>query len=147
MERNSSRFSVWFVTVSLVSAAWTLGFAAEKAAFYQGKTLTFVINFAAGGPTDIEGRVFAKHLGKHIPGQPAIVVQNMGGGGGITGVNYIGEVAKADGLTAGYFTGSLFHHQTKDPGLRVDLGKFGAGPLPRRSCARGRDWIACSWPA
>ena len=49
----------------------------------------------------------------------------MGGGGGITGVNYIGEVAKPDGLTAGYLTGRLFRHQTKDPGLRVDLGKFG----------------------
>src|ERR671910_3585265 len=112
---------VFGFAVAFSTQAWT----AEKSPLYQGKTLTFVINFAAGGPTDIEGRVFAKHLGRHIPGQPAIVVQNMGGGGGITGVNYIGEVAKPDGLTAGYFTGSLFHHQTRDPGLRVDLGKFG----------------------
>jgi len=125
MKRNKARALFFAIGCSFCIAVWTQGFAAEKAPFYQGKTLNFVINFAAGGPTDIEGRVFAKHLGKHIPGQPAIVVQNMGGGGGITGVNYIGEVAKADGLTAGYFTGSLFHHQTKDPGLRVDLGKFG----------------------
>ena len=125
MERNNLVSSVWFLVFSIVFAAWTLGFAAEKTPFYQGKTLTFIINFAAGGGPDIEGRVFAKHLGRHIPGQPAIVVQNMGGGGGITGVNYIGEVAKPDGLTAGYLTGSLFRHQTKDPGLRVDLGKFG----------------------
>jgi tripartite-type tricarboxylate transporter receptor subunit TctC len=125
MKRNSSRLLFFAIACSLFIAVCTQGFAAEKAPFYQGKTLTFVINFAAGGPTDIEGRVFAKHLGKHIPGQPAIVVQNMGGGGGITGVNYLGEVAKPDGLTAGYFTGSLFHHQTRDPGLRVDLGKFG----------------------
>ena len=116
MKRNKARALFFAIGCSFCIAVWTQGFAAEKAAFYQGKTLTFVINFAAGGPTDIEGRVFAKHLGKHIPGQPAIVVQNMGGGGGITGVNYIGEVAKADGLTAGYFTGSLFHHQTRIPG-------------------------------
>ena len=112
---------VFGFAVAFSTQAWT----AEKSPLYQGKTLTFIINFAAGGPTDIEGRVFAKHLGKHIAGNPSIIVQNMGGGGGITGVNYIGEVAKPDGLTAGYFTGSLFHHQTKDPGLRVDLGKFG----------------------
>lgn len=101
------------------------GFSAEKAPFYQGKTLNFVINFAGGGPTDTEGRVLAKHLMKHIPGQPTVTIQNMGGGGGVTAINYIGEVAKRDGFTAGYFTGSLFHHQTKEPTLRVDLGKFG----------------------
>ena len=125
MGTSNLRALSWLIGCSFLIAAWTQGFAAEKAPYYQGKTLTIVINFAAGGPTDIEGRVFGKHLGKHIPGQPSVVVQNMGGGGGITGVNYIGEVAKPDGLTAGYFTGSLFHHQTRDPGLRVDLGKFG----------------------
>ena len=103
----------------------TSGFSAEKAPFYQGRTINFVINFAAGGPTDIESRIFAKHLFRHIPGQPTITVQNMGGGGGITAANFIGEVAKPDGLTAAYFTGSLFHQQLKDPGLRVDLSKFG----------------------
>jgi tripartite-type tricarboxylate transporter receptor subunit TctC len=108
-----------------LAVSWTFGLAAERPPFYQGKTLTFIINFAAGGPTDIEARIYAKHLSKHIPGQPVIVVQNMGGGGGLTAVNYMGEVAKADGLTAAYFTGSLFQHQIKDPALRVDISKFG----------------------
>ena len=92
------------------------GAGAEKAPFYQGKTLTVIINFAAGGPTDIEGRVIAKHLAKHIPGNPAVTIQAMGGGGGVTAVNFLGEVAKPDGLTAGYLTGTLFHHQLKEPG-------------------------------
>jgi len=125
MGRVNLRHSVSLVSFALLVSALSPGFAAERAPFYQGKTVTFVINFAAGGPTDIEGRVFAKHLGKHIPGNPSVIVQNMGGGAGIIGVNFIGEVAKPDGFTAGYFTGSLFHHQTKDPGLRVDLAKFG----------------------
>ena len=99
--------------------------AAEKPPFYQGKTLNIVINFAAGGPTDIESRIFAKHLTKHIPGQPTATVQNMGGGGGLTAVNYVGEVAKPDGMTAAYFTGALFLQQIRDPALRVDLSKFG----------------------
>src|SRR3954469_291625 len=80
--------------------------AAEKAPFYQGRTLNIVINFAAGGPTDIESRIYAKHLSRHIPGNPTIMIQNMGGGGGLTAVNYLAEVAKADGYTAAYFTGS-----------------------------------------
>jgi tripartite-type tricarboxylate transporter receptor subunit TctC len=125
MKQNKARALFFAIGCSFFIAVWTQGFAAEKAPFYQGKTLNFVINFAAGGPTDIESRIFAKHLSKHIPGQPAIVVQAMGGGGGLTAVNYIGEVAKPDGLTAAYFTGSLFQHQIKDPALRVDIGTFG----------------------
>ncbi len=113
------------IGVSLVGLNASYVASAEKAPFYQGKTLNFVINFAAGGPTDIESRIFAKHLPKHIPGQPSVTVQAMGGGGGLIAVNYIGEVAKPDGLTAAYFTGSLFQHQIKDPALRVDIAKFG----------------------
>ena len=114
------------VVALLILTATALNlFAAEKAPFYQGKTVNILINFAAGGPTDIESRIFAKHLSRHIPGQPTITVQNMGGGGGLIAVNYLGEVAKADGFTAAYFTGALFQHQIKDPALRVDIGKFG----------------------
>jgi tripartite-type tricarboxylate transporter receptor subunit TctC len=74
---------------------------AAQAPFYQGKTVTFFINFSAGGPTDIEGRIVARHLARFIPGNPTILVQNMSGGGGVTGINYLGEVAKHDGLTIG----------------------------------------------
>ena len=66
----------------------------------------------------------ARYLGRHLPGQPAIVVQNMPGAGGVTGTNYLGEVAKPDGLTLGYFTGQFFNLLTADPTLRVDLAKF-----------------------
>ncbi|HXV82356.1 MAG TPA: hypothetical protein VEG60_21010 [Candidatus Binatia bacterium] len=125
MRRNNLRLVFLAIGFLVFTAVQSRGFAAEKALFYQGKTLTFVINFAPGGPTDIESRIFAKHLSKHIPGRPAVVVQNMGGGGGLTAVNYIGEVAKPDGFTAAYFTGSLFQHQIKDPALRVDIGTFG----------------------
>jgi putative tricarboxylic transport membrane protein len=125
MGRNNKRQAVLAISLLLFGAFQPSGFAAEKAPFYQGKTLNFVINFAAGGPTDIESRIFAKHLSRHIPGQPTITVQNMGGGGGLIAVNYIGEVAKPDGFTAAYFTGALFQQQIKDAALRVDLSKFG----------------------
>jgi len=96
--------------------------AAERP-FYQGKTITFFINFSAGGPTDIEGRIVARHLPRHIPGNPTIVVQNMSGGGGVTGINFLGEVAKPDALTLGYFTGPYNHQMMKSTTLRVDLMK------------------------
>lgn len=115
-------FAWAFLYVAVTSVAAP---AAEKAPFYQGKNLNVVINFAAGGPTDIESRIFARYLPRHIPGNPSVTIQNMGGGGGLIAVNYIGEVAKPDGYTAAYFTGALFQHQIKDPALRVDISKFG----------------------
>ena len=105
-------------------AVWTPpSFAAEKP-FYEGKTLTVLINYAAGGPTDVEGRLLARHLGRHVAGQPNIIVQNMSGAGGVIGINYLGQVAKPDALTIGYFTGALFHQQVRNPALRTDLAKY-----------------------
>src|SRR5262245_66252101 len=73
--------------------------------FFKNKRLTILINFAPGGPTDIEGRLFAKHVARHIEGAPNIVIQNMDGDGGIVGAKYLGEVAARDGTFAGYFSG------------------------------------------
>jgi tripartite-type tricarboxylate transporter receptor subunit TctC len=125
MARRPWRRFIVLCGLAILFANSKAALSAEKPPLYQGKTLNIVINFAAGGPTDIESRIFAKHLPKHIRGQPTVTVQAMGGAGGITATNYIGEVAKPDGYTAAYFTGSLFQHQIKDQALRVDLGKFG----------------------
>lgn len=112
-----------FLAVVLLPSLAIRGFAAE-APFYKGKTLSVLINFAVGGPTDIEGRLVAKHLAKHVPGEPAIVVNNMPGAGGVIGTNYLGEVAKPDGLTMGYFTSQFFNILVADPTLRVDQAKL-----------------------
>lgn len=112
-------FSVWVGCVFFAAAAY----AAERP-FYQGKNVTFLINFAAGGPTDIEGRIIARHLARHIPGNPLVVVQNMPGAAGLTGVNFMGEVAKRDGSILGYFTGPYSQQMLRTPGLRTDVGKF-----------------------
>lgn len=89
--------------------------------FYAGKRLTFLINFAPGGPTDIEGRLLARHLGKHIAGKPTIIVQNMEGAGGGIGTNYLGEVAPQDGTMLGYLTGAAWRYVTVKEKSRVDL--------------------------
>ncbi len=108
---------------ALVAMLVTSTAQAAERPYYQGKTVTFFINFSAGGPTDIEGRIVARHLARHVPGNPTIVVQNMSGGGGVTGINFLGERAKQDGLTLGYFTGPYNHQMMKSSTLRVDLMK------------------------
>src|SRR5262249_2188137 len=92
--------------------------------FYRGKRLTLLINFAAGGPTDIEGRLFAKHIGRHIDGEPNIIIQNMEGAGGIVGAKYAGEVAPRDGTFAGYFTGTTFIYALDPERFRVDFKSY-----------------------
>jgi tripartite-type tricarboxylate transporter receptor subunit TctC len=120
---NSNRRPKRALSMMLFILLSQSAFAAETP-YYKDKTITVLINFAAGGPTDIEGRLVARYLGKHVPGQPAVIVQNMPGAGGVIGNNYLGEVAKPDGLTMGYFTGQFFNILTADPNLKVDLSKF-----------------------
>src|ERR1700739_4000069 len=88
--------------------------------FYKGKRLTLLINFAAGGPTDIEGRLFAKYLVKHIEGEPGIIVQNMDGAGGLVGASYLGEVAPKDGTYIGYLSGTSWLYVSEPERWRVD---------------------------
>jgi tripartite-type tricarboxylate transporter receptor subunit TctC len=93
-------------------------------AYYHGKRLTLLINFAAGGPTDIEGRLFAKYLARHIDGQPNIIVQNMDGAGGLIGAQYVGEIAPKDGSTLGYLTGTAWIYASDPDRWRVDFRKY-----------------------
>lgn len=65
--------------------------------FYKGRTVTLVVGFAPGGINDISGRIVGRHLGRFIPGQPTIVVQNMPGAGGLGAANRIYNVAEKDG--------------------------------------------------
>src|SRR5262245_13839969 len=92
--------------------------------FYKGKRLIILINFASGGPTDIEGRLFARHLARHIDGAPNIVVQNMDGAVGIVGAKYLGEVGPRDGSMAGYFTGTAFQYALDPERFRVDFKSY-----------------------
>ena len=92
--------------------------------FYKGKRLAILINFAPGGPTDIEGRLFAKHLARYLDGQPNIIIQNMDGAGGIVGAKYLGEVAPRDGTMAGYFTGTAFMYALDPDRFRVDFKTY-----------------------
>ena len=82
--------------VLLVGSSWAV---AQEAKFYEGRTVLLLVASGPGATTDISARLVGRYLGKHIPGNPGIIVQNMPGGGGLVGANYLYNVAKPDGLT------------------------------------------------
>jgi tripartite-type tricarboxylate transporter receptor subunit TctC len=96
-----------------------------QANFYEAKTIRFIVGFSAGGGYDTYTRVIARHMGKHVPGNPVFVVDNMAGAGSMISANHIYKVAKPDGLTIGHFIGGLFLQQLLGkPGIEFDSLKF-----------------------
>ena len=75
--------------------------AESVAEFYKGKTVSLIVSSSPGGGYDTLTRTIAKHLGKHIPGNPGVVVRNMPGAGGIVATNHLYNVAAKDGTVIG----------------------------------------------
>jgi len=96
---------------------------AAHAQFYKGKTITMIVNYPAGGPTDLEGRIVAQHLPSHIPGNPTVVVKNVGGAGGIIGSNQLGE-ALPNGETIGFFTLDIVGQVMSNSSMRTKYSDF-----------------------
>ena len=93
---------------------------AQAADFYAGKTLTIIAATAPGGGYDTHARLVQRHLGKHIPGNPNVIVQNMPAGGGMAAANHMYAIARKDGTEIGLFNrNTLF-----SPMLGDDLAKF-----------------------
>jgi tripartite-type tricarboxylate transporter receptor subunit TctC len=88
----------------------THGFAGNHE-FYRGKTIRLVVGYAPGGGYDFYARTIARHMGKHIPGNPAFIVENMPGAGSLVSANHLYKLARPDGLTIGHFNGNLFQLQ------------------------------------
>jgi len=99
---------------------------AKAGAEFRGKTLTVVASFEAGGPYDFYSRLIARHLGAHLPGQPAVVVQNMPGAGGLRGANYLYNVAARDGTVLGVVSQTVAVGQVlgTTPGIQYDARKY-----------------------
>jgi tripartite-type tricarboxylate transporter receptor subunit TctC len=125
--------------------------------FYRGKNIRIIVGFAAGGGFDAYARVIARHMGRHIPGQPTIIVDNMTGAGSRVAANFLFK-APADGLVVGNFIGSLVLQQIMgDKGIEFDGRKFewlGAPVQDESVCALTKasgvnsldDWFAAKKP-
>jgi tripartite-type tricarboxylate transporter receptor subunit TctC len=94
--------------LSLIALAWPCSARADAIEdFYRGKTLNLMIGSGAGGGVDQVSRAVARHLGKHVPGNPTVVPRNMGGAGGLQVLNHIQSVAPKEGSTIGIVLPSL----------------------------------------
>ena len=93
--------------------------------FYKGKTIRIVVATTPGGGFDAYSRMIARHMTKHIPGNPSIVIENMPGAAFLIGTNYLYRQAKPDGLTMGNWIGNLVVHQViGKPGVEFDARRF-----------------------
>jgi len=93
--------------------------------FYQDKTITIVVGTVPGGLYDRWGRLLGRVMGKYIPGNPGMVVQNMPGGGSMIAANYLYGVAKPDGLILGMFQTHMYLQQmVRQPEVKFDVRKF-----------------------
>ena len=111
------------VVAAFALALLTTGAGADEP-FYKGKRLSVMINYGSGGPADIEGRLFARHIGRHIEGNPSVIVQNVDGAGGLIGTTYLGEIAPRDGTMMGHLTGVGWRWAFDPERFRVDFNTY-----------------------
>jgi tripartite-type tricarboxylate transporter receptor subunit TctC len=143
--------------VLIIGAAHDARAASADPDFYRGKTIRIIVGFSAGGGFDAYARVIARHMGRHLPGNPGIIVENMGGAGSRIAANFLFK-AQPDGLTIGNFIGSLVLQQILgDKGIEFDARKFewlGAPVQDENVCALTKasginsldDWFAAKRP-
>ena len=92
--------------------------------FYRGKAINIHVGFPPGGGYDIYARLVADHFGRHIPGNPSVVVQNMPGGGGIRAAGYVANATPQDGRALGVFLDSLLLTTMLQPDAKFAMDKF-----------------------
>lgn len=108
---------VWFASLTSPAIA--------AAPFYESKTIRMVVGFPAGGGFDAYSRAIARHISKHIPGNPTMIVENLTGAGSLIAANHVYKIAKPDGLTIGNFIGGLIVQQLLGgTGIEFDATKF-----------------------
>jgi tripartite-type tricarboxylate transporter receptor subunit TctC len=125
MQTRLSRRDLLTGLVAAAAAGFGAAGDARAADFYQGKTLTVIVGYAPGGGVDATARAITRHLGKFIPGQPNIVVQNMEGAAGIISVNHLDRRVAPDGLTLAIPGRSWYIEAiVKRPGITFDPTKL-----------------------
>jgi tripartite-type tricarboxylate transporter receptor subunit TctC len=112
------------ILLAFVSASQMAGPARAQDDFYRGKTITIVAGFSAGGGYDLNARNLARHMGRHIPGNPNVIVQNMPGAGSLQAVRYLDANASKDGTVMTIFNPGLVTQSIVEPEkVNVDFRK------------------------
>src|SRR5687768_15349175 len=115
----------WISAIVAICLAPATATAQPAADFYRGKTVTIVVSTSTGGGYDALARGIARHIGRHIPGNPGVTVRNMPGAGGITAMNWLYNAADKDGTTIGLVgNGMPFEPLFGTKAARYDANKF-----------------------
>ncbi len=119
---KSHRHLAWLIALALILG---LSHAAAQEPYYKGKVVKMVLGHSPGGGYDAYTRLIGRHLGKYLPGNPSVTVENMPGAGSMISANYNYNIAKPDGLTIGHFSGGLIAQQLLgQPGIKFDARRF-----------------------
>jgi len=120
-DKNLAILAAFFLSLVLLAGT---GISATDE-FFKNKTVRIIVGFAPGGGFDIYSRAIARHMGKHVPGNPIFVVENMTGAGSLIAANHVYKVAKPDGLTIGNFHGNQILNQVVGgQGIDFDARRF-----------------------
>lgn len=93
--------------------------------FYRGRTVSIIVGSGAGGGFDTTARLVARHIGRHVPGAPTVIVVNMPGGGGLVAANHVFSAAPKDGTVIGLFhEAQMMNQLTGGEGVAFDLRQF-----------------------
>ena len=93
--------------------------------FYRGRTITLYVGVSVGGEYDLQARLVARHIGKHIPGQPTVIASNMTGAGGLVMANWLFNLAPRDGTAVGVIQNGFPAQQAVGlPGVQFDASKY-----------------------
>ena len=123
---NSNKFLLRAIAIVAVGAVCSGTASADSVSdFYKGKTVTLIVGSGAGGGFGLNGRLVGNHIGKHIPGNPEVVMQFMRGGGGTKAANFVYNVSPKDGTVISMPISSIVENQLLRPkGSRFDGAKF-----------------------
>jgi tripartite-type tricarboxylate transporter receptor subunit TctC len=138
-DRSAASLGIAALLSALALALVSTAHAQSVESFYRGRTVTIVVGYSVGGGYDVLARVLARHLGKHLAGNPSIVVQNMPGAGSLRAANYLYNAAPKDGTTLGIFArGMAMEPLIGTSGINFDSRKFawiGSGTNEVSVCA------------
>jgi tripartite-type tricarboxylate transporter receptor subunit TctC len=147
-----------FVSAALLVLAAGASSAADAQDFYRDKTVRFIVGYSPGGSFDLYTRVIARYFSKHVAGNPATVVENMTGAGGLIAANHLFNRAAPDGLTIGAWAAPLvLQHVMGNDAAKFDGRKFGYLGVPspydtvctfneKSGIANINDWFAAKRP-
>ena len=121
MRAHRTITAIGVVSSALASGAWQ----AQAQEFFHGKQISLIVGSPSGGGYDLLGRLMARHLARHVPGNPTIIVQNMPAAGSIAAANHIARIAPRDGTVIGLMQRGILTAKLSNPtGVQFELGQL-----------------------